>query len=209
MSRGRFIAIEGGEGAGKSTQVAALGDHLRGRGWEVFVTREPGGTAGADQIRALLTRGDIERWSPKAECLLHYAARADHVAKAVAPALGRGTWVVSDRFADSAIAYQGHGHELGASMVRALHGLVLGDFWPDLTVVLDLPVEIGLARAAARPDTEDRYERMGRAFHERVRAGFLEIAAAEPERCAVVDARADADTVAGTIRGLVQTRLGA
>ncbi len=209
MSRGRFIAIEGGEGAGKSTQVAALGDHLRGRGREVLVTREPGGAAGADQIRALLTRGDTERWSPTAECLLHYAARIDHVAKAVSPALGRGAWVVSDRFADSTIAYQGHGHELGADMVRALHELVLGEFWPDLTVVLDLPVEIGLARAAARTDTEDRYERMGSAFHERVRAGFLEIAAAEPERCAVIDATADADTVADRIRDLVESRLGA
>jgi len=192
---GRFITFEGGEGAGKTTQLRKLADRLRGANLAVVETREPGGTPGAEAIRELLVRGEPGRWRPESEALLHYAARIEHVTHVVRPALERGAWVLCDRFADSTVAYQGYGHTLGAEYVRRLHVLTLGDFAPDLTLILDLPVEAGLARAGRRGG-DDRYERMDTGFHERLRAGFLAISEAEPERCAVIDAARDADTVA-------------
>jgi len=192
---GRFITFEGGEGAGKTTQLRKLADRLRGANLAVVETREPGGTPGAEAIRELLVRGEPGRWRPESEALLHYAARIEHVTHVVRPALERGAWVLCDRFADSTVAYQGYGHTLGAAYVRRLHVLTLGNFAPDLTLILDLPVEVGLARAGRRGG-DDRYERMDTGFHERLRAGFLAIAEAEPERCAVIDAARDADTVA-------------
>ncbi len=193
--RGRFITLEGGEGAGKSTQQARLLSALQARGLEVIATREPGGSPGAEEIRSLLVQGDSHRWDGITEALLHFAARRDHLRTTVWPALERGAWVVSDRFADSTLAYQGYGHGLDESVYRELYRMVCGAFQPDLTLILDLPVEEGLARAGGRGGGEDRYEGMGHAFHERLREGFLEIARKEPERCRVIDASADADAV--------------
>ncbi len=200
MSRGKFITFEGGEGAGKSTQVALLADALRGAGHEVLETREPGGSEGAEQIRELLVTGAPERWDAMTEALLHFAARREHLVHTVLPAMEAGSWVVSDRFADSTMAYQGYGHGLGTGPIEMLYGLVVGEFKPDLTLILDLPVEQGLRRAERRRDGGDRYERMDGGFHERLREGFLEIARDDPGRCAVIDARGPADQVHAAVR---------
>lgn len=213
-SPGRFITLEGGEGAGKSTQVKRLAAKLAERGIEVVQTREPGGTPGAEAIRNLLVTGDPDRWDAMTETLLHYAARRAHVEKTVKPALARGAWVISDRFADSTMAYQGYGGAVGQQTVTSLHKLVLGDFAPDLTLVLDLPVEIGLQRAKARMQgqkdslaaAEDRYERMGTTFHETLRKAFHDIAAREPHRCRVIDASGDVDAVAAALWQAVASR---
>jgi dTMP kinase len=205
---GRFITLEGGEGAGKSTQIARLADWLKARGREVVATREPGGSPGAEMIRKLLVEGPAERWDGATEALLHYAARRDHLRSTIWPALKRGAWVISDRFADSTRAYQGYGHELDLTMLDRLHDVAIGSFQPDLTLILDLPIATGLARAAARRGTETRYERLPRDFHERVHDGFLEIAKSEPGRCAVIDASRDIDTIAIAIARVVAERLG-
>jgi dTMP kinase len=206
---GRFITLEGGEGAGKSTQIARLAEWLKGRGREVVTTREPGGAPGAEMIRKLLVEGPAERWDGTTEALLHFAARRDHLRATVWPALERGAWVVSDRFADSTRAYQGYGHGLDLESLDRLYEVAVDGFHPDLTLILDLPIEKGLARAAARRGTETRYESLPRDFHERVRQGFLEIAKAEPKRCAVVDASKDIDAIASAIARTVGERLGA
>ena len=205
--RGRFITLEGGEGAGKSTQARRLAAELAARGVDCLLTREPGGSAGAEEIRGLLVNGDPERWSPTTEALLLTAARRDHLERTVQPALAAGRWVVCDRFSDSTLAYQGFGAGLPLDNLRALFRLALDGFTPDLTLVFDLPVEIGLARAAARSGGEDRFERMGVDFHQRLRSGFLAIAAAEPERCAVIDASADIDIVSADVLAAVCARL--
>lgn len=207
MRRGRFITLEGGEGAGKSTQLRRLSDALQARGIDTLVTREPGGSAGAEEIRALLVSGDPARWSATTEAMLHTAARRDHLERTVWPALNAGRWVLCDRFADSTMAYQGYGLWLGRPVVEALQRIALGDFKPDLTIVLDLPVEVGLRRAAARHGDEDRYERMDVAFHGRLRDGFLAIAAREPERCVVLDATRSVDQVEAAILAAVTQRL--
>jgi len=206
---GKFITLEGGEGAGKSTQIARLGDWLRQRGREVIATREPGGSAGAEMVRKLLVEGPSERWDGPTEAMLHFAARRDHLRVTVWPALQRGAWVVSDRFADSTTAYQGYGHGVDRGLLNRLYSIAVGDFAPDLTVLLDLPVEAGLARAAARRGAETRYEGMPVEFHRRVRAGFLEIAAANAARCVVLDARQPIDAVADAIAHAARDRLGA
>ncbi len=185
---GRFITFEGGEGGGKSTQLRLLADALKADGIDVVTTREPGGSPGAEDIRALLVRGDVDRWDGITEALLHSAARRDHLVRTVWPALARGAWVLCDRFADSTLAYQGYGHGLDLATIGDLTRIAVGDFAPDLTVVLDLPVETGLGRAGGRGGGEDRYERMGLEFHQRLRQGFLAIAGADPGRCVVVDA---------------------
>ncbi|MGE0255583.1 MAG: dTMP kinase [Alphaproteobacteria bacterium] len=207
MARGRFITFEGGEGAGKSTQVARLVAALDGAGIATVRTREPGGSPGADAIRALLVTGETDRWDATSELLLHAAARRDHLVRTVWPALEAGRWVVSDRFADSTMAYQGSGHGLSRVAVATVHGLIAGEFAPDLTLILDLPVEQGLARAATRQGAETRYERMDIAFHERLRAGFLDIARREPGRCVVIDATASVDAVAAQVAAAVGARL--
>lgn len=204
--RGRFITLEGGEGAGKSTQAARLCDFLRAHGIDAVQTREPGGTPGAEQIRGLLTTGAADRWTPQSEALLFYAARADHVARLIRPALARGAWVVCDRFADSTRAYQGAGHGMADSDLDALHRAVLGDFGPDLTLILDLPAGQGLERAAQRGGAA-RYESLPADFHDRLRRRFLDIAIAEPQRCAVIDAAQDQDTVAQAVQAAVAARL--
>lgn len=205
---GRFITLEGGEGAGKSTQVLRLKKWLGSRGHEVVATREPGGAPGAEMVRKLLVEGPAERWDGVTEALLHFAARRDHLRSTVWPALKRGAWVVSDRFADSTMAYQGYGHGADRTMLGGLYDMAVGEFCPDLTLILDLPVETGLARAAARRGTENRYENLPVAFHERVRAGFLDIAAVDPERCVVIDASGDIETIAAAIAEAVTSRLG-
>jgi dTMP kinase len=208
LSRGRFITLEGGEGSGKSTHVKRLAEGLRGAGIEVLTTREPGGTPDAEAIRGLLVQGDIGRWDPVTEALLHNAARREHLTEVVWPALDGGGWVISDRFADSTTAYQGYGLGLDAEVLAALHRAAVGDFKPDLTVVLDLPVAEGLARAAARRSNEDRYERMGEEVHLRIRDGFLAIAKGDPDRCAVIDATGSIEATQAAIRAAVGARLG-
>ena len=185
-----------------------LAESLRAMDLSVVASREPGGAPAAEDIRVLLVQGGVRRWSPVSETLLHYAARREHLDRTVLPALATGQWVVCDRFADSTMAYQGHGLELGSVFVAVLHDLVVGALAPDLTLILDLAVEEGLARAVARAGGEDRYERMDRAFHERVRQGFLAIAAAEPERCVVVNGRGSPEEVAAALLEHVMARLG-
>jgi dTMP kinase len=207
VAPGRFISFEGGEGAGKSTQVVLLGDRLRAAGHDVIATREPGGAPGAMDIRRLLVEGAVDRWEPFSELLLHNAARHEHVQKTIAPALAAGKWVICDRFADSTMAYQGHAQNVDRDMVARINRAAAGDVWPDLTIVLDLAVADGLARAQGRRDVENRYERMGTAFHERIRGAFLDITKAEPGRCAVIEAAGDVDQVAGEVWDTVRTRL--
>ena len=206
---GRFITLEGGEGAGKSTQIARLATWLKSCGRDVVTTREPGGAPGAEMIRKLLVEGPTERWDGTTEALLHFAARRDHLRQTVWPALERGAWVLSDRFADSTRAYQGWGHGLDLDMLDRLYDVAVGAFHPDLTLILDLPVEMGLARAAQRRGAETRYESLPRDFHERVRKGFIAIAASDPARCAVIDASKDIDVIAAAIARSVTERLGA
>jgi dTMP kinase len=185
--RGKFITLEGGEGAGKSTQVQALAEALRQRGIDVVVTREPGGSEGAEKIRELLLTGDEDRWSARAEALLFAAARTDHVDKVIRPALEAGTWVLSDRFVDSSLAYQGGAGELGIEAVRAINAFGIADWFPDRTLVLALAE--GGARARARDNEEsDRIGGRSEGYHQKVDLAFRLIAAEEPERVRIVDA---------------------
>lgn len=206
---GRFITLEGGEGAGKSTQIARLRAWLERRAHRVITTREPGGSPGAEMIRKLLVEGPVERWDGTTEALLHFAARREHLRSTVWPALERGDWVVSDRFADSTLAYQGYGHGIEPAILEQLYKVAVGDFQPDLTIILDLPIETGLKRAAERRGTETRYENLPLEFHARVREGFLEIAKRAPKRCVVIDATGDVEAITRRIADVVTDRLGA
>jgi len=208
MARGRFISFEGGEGAGKSTQAKVLADALKRRGHRVIVTREPGGSPGAEEIRKLLVDGATERWTPLSETLLFLAARADHVARLILPELQKGNWVVCDRFSDSTLAYQGIARGLGAELVQKLQTIALEGFAPDLTIVLDMPAEIGLQRAHARGGARGtRFERFGTEFHQALRAAFCNIAVKEPKRCALVNGDQAAEDVAAEIWRIVENRL--
>jgi dTMP kinase len=205
-----LITVEGGEGAGKSTQVGLLIAALEGAGIAVQRTREPGGSEGAEAIRRLLIEGTKERWDAVGEALLLNAARSDHVARVILPALGRGRWVVSDRFADSTLAYQGYGRGLPLADLLALQRFAIGDFAPDLTLILDLPVAEGLARVARRSASSggaDRFERLDIAFHERLRHGFRRIAADNPGRCVMLDAGGAVETVHHAIVAAIRERL--
>ncbi len=206
MTRGRFITFEGGEGAGKSTQAARLAERLRAASLEVVQTREPGGSPGAEALRALVVSGDAGRWSPLAETLILYAARADHLERVIRPALDRGAWVVCDRFSDSTRAYQGAGGGVPDRVIEALDATVVGPDQPDLTLMLDAPVEVGLERARVRGG-DARFESMGHAFHDRLREAFLAIAGAAPGRCVVMDATAAPDAVAAQVWDAVERRL--
>ncbi len=207
MTRGRFITFEGGEGAGKSTQVKRLAARLEGRGREVLTTREPGGSPGAEAVRDLVLRGDADRWSPMTETLLMYAARRDHIERVIQPALERGIWVICDRFADSTRAYQGVAGGVDEGLIGALETHVLEDVRPDLTLMFDLPAEVGLERAHVRAGGEMRFESKGMAFHTRLREGFMAIAAAEPDRCVLIDARGVRDAVESVCWEAVESRL--
>ena len=207
MARGRFITLEGGEGAGKSTHVKRLCEALVAAGLEAVATREPGGAPGAEEIRKLLVDGEAGRWAPLTETLLHFAARAEHRARVIDPALARGAWVVSDRFADSTMAYQGYAQGVGRAKVEEISRAVLGGFHPDLTLILDVPADQGLARAAKRAGGGVRYESMGLEFHTRLREAFLDIARREPDRCVVIDATMPKDAVAAAVLAAVKARL--
>lgn len=206
MTQGHFISFEGGEGAGKSTQIRRLAERLQAAGYDVVVTREPGGSPGAEAIRELLVNGAADRWSPVTETLLMYAARRDHVERVIRPALARGAVVLCDRFADSTRAYQGAGGDAPATLIASLEDHVLGGTVPNLTLILDLPAEVGLTRAEARGGAA-RFESKGPEFHRRLRAGYLEIARVEPERCVVIDADAEPDAVTAAIWDVVSQRL--
>jgi dTMP kinase len=207
VTRGRFITFEGGEGAGKSTQVQRLAARLKADGREVVTTREPGGSPGAESIRDIVLRGAADRWSPVTETLLMYAARRDHVERVIRPGLERGAWVVCDRFADSTRAYQGAAGGTDPGLISALETYILEDTRPDLTLVFDLPVEVGLERAYARAGAEMRFESKGEAFHQRLRDGFRAIAAAEPDRCTLIDAAQAIDGVEAQVWAAVTERL--
>jgi len=210
--KSRFITLEGGEGSGKSTQIKLLANWLSEIGVEHICTREPGGAPGAEQIRNLVLTGDVDRWTPMTEVLLYTAARSDHVERVVLPALEEDKWVLCDRFSDSSVAYQGAGRGVGIEKVRDLQKLVLGDFKPDLTLVLDLPVTVGLGRAVSREsgkvDMEDRFERMEVSLHEASREVYLSIAKEEPDRCVVVDADQSIDELQQCLRRIITEKFG-
>ncbi|MGP9822545.1 dTMP kinase [Salinarimonas sp. NSM] len=212
----RFITFEGGEGTGKSTQVGRLAARLRTAGYEVVATREPGGSPHAEDLRRAILAGEAKALGPFAEALLFARARQDHVAATIRPALARGAIVLCDRFSDSTRAYQGAAGAVAAPLIDALERWAVGGTRPDLTLVLDLPVATALARAAARRDgggageggdAADRFEGEDRAFHETLREAFHAIAAREPERCVLIDASGDVDTVAARIAAAVLPRL--
>ena len=203
MTRGLFITLEGGEGSGKSTQAKRLQAALEVRGQTVTVTREPGGSPGAEAIRSLLVTGAADRWDGMTEALLLFAARRDHVERTIKPALDAGSIVICDRFTDSTMPYQGYGHDLGREPVEQLSAIVLGDFRPDLTLILDIPVEEGLKRAVSRGGDELRYEDMDVAFHHRLRDGFLDIAKRDPERCRVIDSVGTEEEVAARLQAVI------
>jgi len=207
VTRGQFITFEGGEGAGKSTQVLRLVADLRARGIDVIQTREPGGSPGAEAIRALVVSGDADRWSARTEALLMFASRSDHLEKTIRPALDAGVWVVCDRFADSSRAYQGAGGGAAPEFIEALERAVVGEDQPVLTLILDLPVAVGLERALARGQADTRFESKGLAFHQRLRDGFGEIARRYPERCRIIDATGSPDDVYDRVWAAVEAIL--
>jgi dTMP kinase len=204
--KARFITLEGGEGAGKSTQARRLAAALEARGIASLVTREPGGSPGAEDIRKLLVNGEPGRWDALTETLLLFAARADHVAHTIRPALDAGKFVICDRFTDSTYAYQGVGRGTPRETIRRVESVVLEDFKPDMTLVLDLPSEAGLQRADTRGGGETRFEKFDAEFHEKLRQAFLDIARRAPDRCTVIDASGSEDDVARAIWDAVSRR---
>ena len=209
VRRGRFITFEGGEGAGKSLQARRLEKRLLATGLKVMRTREPGGSPGAETLRQVILSGLAAQFGPDGEALLFAAARIDHLDSKILPALARGAWVVCDRFADSTRAYQGVAGKLPPGFIARLEEVSIGPNMPNLTLILDLPAEAGLERAANRRGKKgaDRFEAEGVAFHETLRQAFLAIAAAEPERCVVVDASRSEDEVAAAVWSAVEARL--
>ncbi|MDN5002191.1 dTMP kinase [Bradyrhizobium sp. GCM10027634] len=207
--RGRFITFEGGEGTGKSTQIKKLADRLNAARLRTIVTREPGGSPGAEIMRHLVLSGMGKLLGPEAETLLFAAARDDHVRTRIAPALNQGIWVLCDRFADSTRAYQGSLGQVPVGLINAMQRVTIGDLKPDLTIILDLPVEIGLQRAAARrgSGTPDRFESEQLSFHQGLREAYRKIAEDEPKRCVLIDANSDPDTVAGRVWTALRERL--
>ena len=206
--RGRLIAFEGADGAGKSTQLTAVHQALAVRGLDVVATREPGGTPEAEAIRDLLVRGPVDRWDPMSEALLHYAARREHVVHRVLPALSAGSWVLTDRFADSTMAYQGYGQGLGRPAIERLHALAADDLHPDLTLIFDVPGEVADRRRAARGQPGSRYERFDPAFQGAVRAAFRDIARRHADRCVLIDAAREPAAVTAAALAAIERRLG-
>jgi dTMP kinase len=200
---GRFISLEGGEGAGKSTQANKLKKYLESKGKEVVLTREPGGSLGAEELRNLLVSGKEDRWDPISETLILYAARREHWVKTIQPSLCQGSWVISDRFSDSTIVYQGFGKGVDRDLIEDLHLLTLGKIYPDLTFFLDIPAELGLKRSSHRDkktETLDtRFENMNLAFHERLRNGFKTLSVNNPGRIISIDAKGSSKTVTTNI----------
>lgn len=207
VETGRLITFEGGEGAGKSTQVSILVDRLRSAGRRAMATREPGGSPAAEDIRETLLSGKVKQFGPFAEALLFSIARADHIDNVISDALARGQWVVCDRFLDSTRAYQGATGGVPAPVISALERLTLHGLMPNLTIVLDIPVEEGLARLAQRRGAPDRFESQDVSQHERIRRAFLNIAEEEPGRCVVIDARKPEALVAEDVWEAVTERL--
>ncbi|WP_413430709.1 dTMP kinase [Brevundimonas phoenicis] len=207
MQRGRFITFEGGEGAGKTTQARLLVERLRAAGLDVIQTREPGGSPGAEEIRNIAVSGEADRWSPRTETLLMYAARSDHLERTIRPALAAGSWIVCDRFADSSRVYQGAGGGVSESLIEALDAAVVDGDQPDLTLVFDLPVDVGLERAFGRGLFETWFESKGVAFHQKLRDGFLDVAERHPDRCVVIDATGEVDEVSERLWAVVEARL--
>jgi len=208
VGRGRFISFEGGEGSGKSTQIKILAERLTGVKLHVIVTREPGGSPGAEIIRHLVLSGMGKLLGPEAETLLFAAARDDHARTVIEPALKQGTWVLSDRFSDSTRVYQGALGHVSPGILNAMQRVTIGDLKPDLTVILDVPVEIGLKRAAARRGAAaaDRFESEGVSFHRQLRDAYREIAKNEPERCVLIDAAEEPAKVAANIWSALRDR---
>ncbi len=214
MTKGLFVTFEGGEGAGKTTQTKMLREYLEEQGFEVVLTREPGGTPEAEKIRELLVQREGGAWTPMAECALFFAARQMHVENLIKPALAAGKIVICDRFTDSTRAYQGYGHGFDLNVIEEINRIVIGGFNPDLTLIFDLPVEEGLRRSFAQKQkssgaesTEDKFEHLDRGFHDRMRKGFLEIAAKNPARCKIVDASGIQNDIFANILKIVQDRL--
>ncbi|MAQ71423.1 MAG: dTMP kinase [Alphaproteobacteria bacterium] len=216
MSKGLFITFEGGEGAGKTTQIRAVTEWLNGKGVEVVPTREPGGTPEAEKLRDLLVRRDGGNWTAEAEVLLFFAARHMHITDVIKPALQEGKVVICDRFTDSTRAYQAYGHGQELEFINKVNDLVLQDFKPDITFILDLPAKDGLARSERRQseigsddsDSEDRFEKLDVTFHEKLRQGFLEIARREPERCVIIDALQTPSSITKEIKVLIDKKMG-
>jgi len=208
-TRGRFITFEGGEGSGKSTQIKTLAERLNGAELRTIVTREPGGSPGAEIIRHLLLSGMGKLLGPEAETLLFAAARDDHVHAVIEPALDQGIWVLCDRFFDSTRAYQGRLGKVDPGILNAMQRVTIGDLKPDLTIILDVPVAVGMSRAAARRGltAPDRFEAEDLTFHQGLRDAYRQLAAAEPQRCVLIDADAPAGMVAARIWGVVRDRL--
>lgn len=204
---GKFITFEGGDGSGKSTQSRLLAEFLKEKDIDSLLTREPGGAPGADEIRELILTGEPDRWDAIGETLLFYASRRNHLRLTIWPALDAGRWVISDRFADSTMAYQGYGNQLGEAAVRRIHEFAVGDFVPDLTFIFDLPAEEGLQRTMGRTHNEDRFEKMDLGFHERLREGFQEIAQKNPDRCVLIDATRAVDDIQQELRDILNARL--
>ncbi|GAB3131259.1 dTMP kinase [Novispirillum itersonii] len=205
--RGRFITFEGGEGAGKSTQISFLAAALEAQGLPVLQTREPGGSPGAEEIRGLLVRGEAGRWDGVSETLLLYAARRNHLQTVILPALEQGRWVLCDRFNDSTLAYQGYGRGLAMDWLDSLYQAVSEGLQPDLTLYIDVPVEVGLARAGRRGDDENRFEGLADSFHLKIRRGFQEIVRNNPDRCATIDGMGSVDEIRRVILETVLSRL--
>jgi dTMP kinase len=206
--RGRFISFEGGEGSGKSTQIRILAERLDAAKLRAIVTREPGGSPGAEIIRHLLLSGMGKLLGPDAETLLFAAARDDHVRTVIKPALSQGVWVLCDRFSDSTRAYQGGLGKVAPEIMNAMERVTIGNLKPDLTIILDVPVEVGMQRAAGRRGSgaPDRFEAEDVKFHQQLRDAYRQIAADEPKRCVLVDANADANTVAASVWAVLRDR---
>lgn len=206
--RGRFITFEGGEGSGKSTQIKMLAERLDAAKLRAIITREPGGSPGAEIIRHLVLSGMGKLLGPDAETLLFAAARDDHVRTVIRPALNQGTWVLCDRFSDSTRAYQGRVGKVDPAILNAMERVTIGDLKPDLTFILDVPVEVGMQRAASRrgTGTPDRFEAEDLRFHQQLRDAYRQIAADEPQRCVLIDANADATTVAAKVWAALRDR---
>ena len=210
MKRGLFLSFEGGEGSGKSLQAKRLAELLQGRGREVVLTREPGGTAAGERIREIVLHAQEIALSPEAQVLLYSTARAQNVREVIEPALDAGKIVIADRFFDSTMAYQGYGHGVSLEQIRAVTALACGTVIPDRTFLLDIPVDIGLGRSGWRAQSKwDRFEVLDTAFHTRVREGYLRLAAAEPKRWAVINADRDESSIAQDVRREVDALLGA